>query len=281
MRYWNEAIVGTDTLRGQAAFVTGGGTGIGFACAQAIVEAGGKVAIAGRRIDVLDEAVERLGEQATAVQCDISDTESVQRAVAIAVERCGSLDLAVNSAYSAMVGSFLETPADLFAATTDATLNGTYRSMQAEATAMRVAGGGSIVNISSIAAARSGRWESAYSASKAGVDMLTRVAADEWGQYGIRVNSVLPGLIKTDTAAPLTEDPVVRDGFVRQTPLGRLGEPHEIATFVAFLLSDDASFMTGQCVCVDGGLSLRGVPEPEHGRSLRGMIPDFFADGEP
>ena len=165
--------------------------------------------------------------------------------------------------------------------TTDATLNGTYRSMQAEARAMRAAGGGSIVNISSVAAARSGRWESAYSASKAGVDMLTRVAADEWGQYGIRVNSVLPGLIETATAAPLTEDPVVRDGFVRQTPLARLGEPDEIATFVAFMLSDEAAFVTGQCICVDGGLSLRGLPEPEHGRSLRGMIPDFFADGEP
>lgn len=118
-----------------------------------------------------------------------------------------------------MVGSFLATPPELFVSTTDSTLNGTYRSMQAEAKAMREAGGGCIVNISSVAAARSGRWESAYSAAKAGVNMLTRVAADEWGQYGIRVNSVLPGLIKTDTAAPLTEDPASREGFIRQTPL--------------------------------------------------------------
>ncbi len=270
-----------DVMRGQAAFVTGGGTGIGLACAQAIVQAGGTVTIAGRRVDVLDSAVEALGERATGVQCDISEPGSVEHAVGTAVERFGPLHLAVNSAYSAMVGSFLETPADLFAITTNATLNGTYRSMQAEAKAMRAAGSGSIVNISSVAAARSGRWESAYSASKAGVDMLTRVAADEWGQYGIRVNSVLPGLITTDTAAPLTDDPVVREGFVRQTPLARLGEPHEIATMVAFLLSDRAAFVTGQCICVDGGLSLRGLPEPEHGRSLRGLIPDFFADGEP
>jgi NAD(P)-dependent dehydrogenase (short-subunit alcohol dehydrogenase family) len=268
-------------LEGRHGFVTGGGTGIGLACAAAIVAAGGTVTIAGRRTDVLKGAVAGLGDTADWVACDIADTGSVDDALETVVGRHGALHLAVNSAYSAMVGSFLATPADLFAMTTNSTLNGTYRSMQAEAKAMRAAGSGSIVNISSVAAARSGRWESAYSASKAGVDMLTRVAADEWGQYGIRVNSVLPGLISTDTAAPLAEDPATRDGFIRQTPLGRLGEPHEIATFVTFLLSDNAAFVTGQCICVDGGLSLRGLPEPEHGRVLRGLIPDFFADGEP
>jgi NAD(P)-dependent dehydrogenase (short-subunit alcohol dehydrogenase family) len=268
-------------FEGRSAFVTGGGTGIGLACAEAIVARGGTVTIAGRRSEVLESAVDTLGDRADWVACDIADTESVDQAVRMAVERHGQLNLAVNSAYGAMVGSFLETPADLFAMTTNTTLNGTYRSMQAEARAMRSTGGGSIVNISSVAAARSGRWESAYSAAKVGVDMLTRVAADEWGQYAIRVNSVLPGLIKTETASPLTEDAATRDGFIRQTPLGRLGEPAEIATFVAFLLSDDAAFVTGQCICVDGGLSLRGLPEPEHGRLLRTLIPDFFTDGEP
>jgi len=266
---------------GRAAFVTGGGTGIGFACANAIVDGGGVVTIAGRRIEVLKAAADVLGERAYWVKCDVTDTQSVDEAVAAAVEHQGPLAMAVNSAYGAMVGSFLATPADLFAMTTDSTLNGTYRCMQAEARAIRAAGGGSIVNISSVAAARSGRWESAYSASKAGVDMLTRIAADEWGQYGIRVNSVRPGLIKTETAAPLTEDPAASAGFIRQTPLARLGEPDEIARSVAFLLSDDAGFITGQCLCVDGGLSLRGLPEPEHGRVLRGLIPDFFEGEEP
>jgi NAD(P)-dependent dehydrogenase (short-subunit alcohol dehydrogenase family) len=243
---------------GQAAFITGGGTGIGLACARAIVDRGGSVTIAGRRTDVLEEAAKSLGEHATWVPCDITQMDSVQAAVATAVDRNGPLRLAVNSAYGAMVGSFLATPAELFAMTTDSTLNGTYRSMQAEAHAMRAAGGGSIVNISSVAGMRSGRWESAYSASKAGVDMLTRVAADEWGEYGIRVNSVLPGLITTDTASPLTEDAATRVGFIRQTPLARLGEPEDIARSAAFLLSDEAAFITGQCLCVDGGLSLRG-----------------------
>jgi NAD(P)-dependent dehydrogenase (short-subunit alcohol dehydrogenase family) len=268
-------------LDGRSAFVTGGGTGIGIACARAIVAEGGRVAIAGRRMDVLEGAAKELGHRATPVQCDVTSDPSVAQAIETATQRNGALQLAVNCAYQAMVGSALATPTELFAMTVDGTLTGTYRTMQAEARSMRAAGGGSIVNISSVAAARSGRWESAYSASKAGVDMLTRVAADEWGRYGIRVNSVLPGLIKTATASPLTDDGATREGFVRQTPLARLGEPHDIARGVVFLLSGAADFITGQCLCIDGGLSLRGLPEPEHGRLLRRLVPDFFDEGEP
>lgn len=268
-------------FRGKSAFITGGGTGIGLACAQAIVAGGGSVTIAGRREDVLEQAAAQLGAAAMHVVCDISSTESVAEAVDYAVERNGPLHLAVNAAYGAMLGSVLATPADLFAWTTDTTLNGTYRSLQAEGRAMRAGGGGSIVNVSSVAASRSGRWESAYSAAKAGVDMLTRVAADEWGRYGIRVNSVLPGLITTDTAGPLTDDDTVRAGFMRQTPLERLGQPEDVARLVSFLLSDDSSFITGQCIAVDGGLSLRGLPEPEHGNRIQSLLPDFFLEGEP
>ena len=265
-------------FEGKSAFITGGGTGIGLACAATIVERGGVVTLAGRRTDVLADAARGLGQAAGWVQCDITDSDSVQQAVATAIERNGPLRLAVNSAFQAMVGSILGTPADLFAMTTDGTLNGTYRALQAEGQAMVEAGGGSIVNISSVAASRSGRWESAYAASKVGVDMLTRVAADEWGHFGIRVNSVLPGLITTENAAPLTDDPTVEAGFHRQTPLGRLGSPADIARCVAFLLSDEADYVTGQCLGVDGGLSLRGIPEPEHGDVLRQLVPDFFPD---
>jgi NAD(P)-dependent dehydrogenase (short-subunit alcohol dehydrogenase family) len=132
------------------------------------------VAIAGRRADVLEAAAEQIGPMAVPVPCDVTNSESIVNAVQIAVKTNGTLRPAVNAAYQAMVGSALATPPELFATTVDCTLTGTYRSLQAEATAMREAGGGSIVNISSVAAARSGRWESAYSASKAGVDMLTK-----------------------------------------------------------------------------------------------------------
>src|SRR5947209_6656322 len=144
-------------FEGKSAFVTGGGTGIGLACAKAIVDAGGVVTIAGRRTEVLEAAAEQLGANASWVHCDITSAASVSDAVAKTVADHGSLHLAVNSAYQAMVGSFLGTPSDLFAMTTDATLNGTYRAMQAEGTAMRAAGGGSIVNISSVASSRRDR----------------------------------------------------------------------------------------------------------------------------
>ena len=111
------------------------------------------------------------------MQCDVTDNDSVTQAIATTVERNGPLHLAVNSAYQAMVGSVLATPPDLFAMTVEATLTGTYRSLQAEARAIRESGGGSIVNISSLAATHVSRWQSAYGAAKAGVDMLTRVAA--------------------------------------------------------------------------------------------------------
>lgn len=115
------------TLERRGAFVTGGGTGIGFACAEAILSRGGAVTIAGRRSEVLKAAADTLGDRASWVVCDVTQTESVNHAVA--VERNGPLHMAVNSAFGAMVGSFLATPPDLFAMTTESTLNGTYRSM--------------------------------------------------------------------------------------------------------------------------------------------------------
>lgn len=268
-------------LAGKTAFVTGGGTGIGLACAAEIVRQGGAVTLAGRRADVLEAAAAGLGDRATWVVCDITDADSVDRAVAAAVERHGPLHLAVNSAYGAIIGSVLATPADLFAWSVDTTLTGTFRALQAEGRAIGAAGGGSIVNISSVAAARTGRWEAAYSAAKAAVDVLTRIAADEWGRHGIRVNSVLPGLIRTDTASALTDDATLVAAFERQTPLGCIGDPEDVAGIVTVLLSDVAAYVTGQCIGVDGGLALRGLPEPEHGNRIAELLPDFFADGEP
>ncbi|MBI2723671.1 MAG: SDR family oxidoreductase [Chloroflexi bacterium] len=246
---------------GKVAFVTGGGTGIGLACARAVVEGGGSVVLGGRREDVVLAAASALGARAAGVPCDVTDDASVDAGVAAAVERFGALHLAVNAAGMGAVGSVLNSNAADFSRTLDTNLTGVFRSMRSEARAMMAGGGGSIVNISSIAGGLTHRWMSAYCASKAGLNMLTMCAADDLGEHNIRVNAVMPGLVYTDLAAGLTGSDVATDEYRRCMPLARLGQPEDIARAVAFLLSDDAAWITGQCLPVDGGHTVRKGPD--------------------
>ena len=248
-------------LDGKIAFITGGGTGIGLACARAIVDAGASVMIGGRREDVLRAAAADLGERAAFVVCDVTDDASVDAAVAATARRFGALHLAVNAAGTGAIGSVLNGTSADFTRTIDTNLTGMFRSLRAEALAMDPAAGGSIVNISSIAGALTHRWMTAYCASKAGVNMLTMCAADDLGEHNIRVNAVMPGLVYTDLAAGLTGSEVARDEYLRLMPISRLGQPPDVASAVVFLLSDEASWITGQCVGVDGGHTIRRGPD--------------------
>jgi len=247
-------------LSGKVAFVTAGATGIGFGCAQTIVNSGGRVMICARREDTLREAAGKLGPNAAWVACDVTDDKSVDDAIAATLRRFGALHLAVNSAGTGTAGPLLQTKTSEFERVLATNLTGAFRCIRAEARAMIAAGGGSIVNVSSIAGALTHPWMSPYCASKAGLDMLTRCAADELGEQKIRVNSVLPGVVHTPMAAALSTVPVARDEYLSLMPISRIGEPADVGRLVAFLLSDDSSWITGQLIAVDGGHTIRKGP---------------------
>lgn len=247
-------------LKGKVAIVTAGATGIGLACAQSIVDGGGKVMICARRGDVLKAAAEQLGENADWIVADVTDDAAMDAAVAATVKRFGPLTLAVNSAGTGAAGPILDLTTEQFDAAIQTNLIGTFRALRSQGRAMKEAGGGSIVNISSIAGSQTHPWMSPYCASKAAVNMLTMCAADELGEENIRVNAVEPGVVKTPMAAMLSDNEISREEYLRLMPISRIGKPEDVGSLVAFLLSDEASWITGQIVGVNGGQSVRKGP---------------------
>jgi NAD(P)-dependent dehydrogenase (short-subunit alcohol dehydrogenase family) len=259
-------------FEGKVGFVTGGGTGIGFACASAIVDGGGAVVIAGRRGDVLRTACEKLGERASWVECDVAKDVDVEAAMESVRQHHGALHLAVNSAGTGGVGSVLNGTVPDFERVLNTTLTGVYRSVRAEAKLMKASGGGSIVNISSIAGSHTHHWMTAYCVAKAGLNMLTRCAADDLGEHYIRVNAVAPGLVPTDLAAGLVGNEETVAEYLRRMPVSRLGTTEDIANSVAFLLSEEAAWVTGLILPADGGHHLRQGPNLLH--QFRALVPD-------
>lgn len=252
----------TSTLEGMAALVTGGGTGIGFGIASRLAADGALVTICGRREQVLKEAAEKIGRGTRFVAADVTDHDQVGAAVEAAAEPLGRLDIAVaNAGGSATAGPLALVELDGWNQTLALSLTSVLSTIQHAAPLMARSGGGAIVAISSIAGHMTHRNLGPYCVGKAGLEMLVRNAADELGRFGIRINAVRPGLVPTEMASVLSDNEAVRDDYLAQMPLGRVGTPEDIAAAVRFLAGPEASWITGQLLGVDGGHSLRRGPD--------------------
>ncbi len=269
------------SLAGFSALVTGGGSGIGLACAARLAADGASVTLVGRseeRLRAGVEVVEKVAAAGAAVQAvptDVTDEAAVEAAVAAAAGVTGRLDGIVSSAGgSETIGPVTQIDVDAWRRTVDLNLTGTMLTVKHGARVMARQGGGSIVAISSIAGAVTHRWFGAYGPAKAGLEMLCMVAADELGASGIRVNTVRPGLTRTDMVEVITAPGPVLDDYLSCMPLGRVGEPDDVAALVRFLIGPEAGWITGQNVAVDGGHVLRRGPD------MSGLLEGVFgADG--
>jgi NAD(P)-dependent dehydrogenase (short-subunit alcohol dehydrogenase family) len=246
-------------LAGQSALVTGGGSGIGRACAAALAADGAAVVIAGRTEAKLAVAAEAIGNGTSYVVCDVTSEDDVAAAVAQAATR-GRLTMAIANAGFGTAAPLLMHDLASWNSVIATNLTGAMLTIKHAGAAIVANGGGSIVGISSIAGTHTHRFMSAYCVSKAGLEMLVRNAADELGVQGLRVNAVRPGLVPTDATEPLLTMTNVVNDYLAQMPLGRVGTDEEIAALVRFLLGPESGWITGACIPIDGGHHLRRGP---------------------
>ena len=274
------------TIENLSALVTGGGSGIGLGAATRLAADGAHVTICGRTEDRLREATEELRAVAAAtaevryVVADVTKEDEVARAVAHAAEVTGGLDVLFACAGGSLhLGPIVLSDVESFRATIDLNVTGTFLAIKHAAPVMARTGGGSIIGMSSIAGVATHKYMSAYCVGKAGIEMLVKVAADELGASGIRVNAVQPGLVDTELVGFITEGGELLDDYLQQMPISRVGTVDDIAAAVRFLAGPESSWVTGQMIGIDGGHQLRRGPnyglfvEPMYGAdACRGLI---------
>ncbi|MBA3717353.1 MAG: beta-ketoacyl-ACP reductase [Actinobacteria bacterium] len=237
------------SLEGKLALVTGGSRGIGRAVAVELSRAGATVVIGYG--SARDEAEAVAGETGgRAVQADVSDPDDAKRLV----EEAGDLDILVNCAGITRDGVLARMPDDDWRATLETNLSSVFYTCRAVTRGMMRRRAGSIVNLSSIVGLRGNWGQTNYAASKAGIIGFTKSLARELGSRGVRANVVAPGYVKTRLTEVIPQE--AKDAMLQNTPLGRLGEPEDVASAVRFLCSDEASFITGEVILVDGGLGM-------------------------
>ena len=239
---------------GSVAVVFGGASGIGAATAQALSEAG---------------YVVRVADLTGPAPVDVTDEEAVSAFLERVVEQDGALHLVVNSAGTSTLGLVTELAVEEFRRVVDVCLTGAF--IVLKHAGRLVEPGGSVISIASLNARQPGTGMAAYCSAKAGLVMLTQVAALELAPRRVRVNAVSPGLVVTPLTAPAMDIPGIREAYLENTPLGRSGEPAEIAALLRFLLSDDAAWITGENIDVNGGAHLQRYPD------LHGLVLKAFS----
>ena len=247
-------------LSGKTALITGASRGIGKAIAELLAQHGAHVIISSRKVEgcaAVAEEITAAGGSAETMACHIGDLEQIENAIAQIRERHGKLDILVNNAaINPYFGHILDTPPDAFQKTIDVNMRG-YFYMSVEAgKLMRETGGGAIVNTASINALKPPPMQAIYSITKAAVVNMTRAFAKECARFNIRCNALLPGLTKTEFAGALFEDEKFYNYAISQIPMRRHAEPREMAGAVLYLVSDAASFTTGEILVVDGGMTV-------------------------
>lgn len=244
-------------LRDKTVMITGGASGIGLATARTFAQAGCNIAICDFNPDTLGSAVEQLqgsrGE-VLALRVDVTSTNEVAAAVEEIVEKMGGIDAAVNNAGIGAMGQYLaDMTEEDFDRNLSVNLKGVWVCLKYQIPAMLARGGGSIINMASALGLVGYTGGAAYVAAKHGVVGLTKAAAMEYSSQGVRVNAVCPGIIETPMTAVDLESPDIRSALLAVHPIGRFGQPTEVANAVLWLASSEASFVTGAALSVDGG----------------------------
>jgi len=237
----------------RVAIVTGGGRGIGRAIALGLAAEGARVAVMARSSEQCDAVAAEIGGTGLAAPGDVAAAESCERAVSFTQARLGRPSILVNAAgISPVRGPAERIDTGTFAEVVDINLVGAFRTMHAAAACL-MEGGGAVVNLASTLGATASPLLSAYGASKAALIQLTRTLAREWAPYGVRVNALCPGYVETELTARMLANQPILDAILDATPLRRLAEMEEIVAPALFLASDEASYITGAALLVDGG----------------------------
>jgi NAD(P)-dependent dehydrogenase (short-subunit alcohol dehydrogenase family) len=256
---------------GKVAVVTGGASGIGLAIVRRVVAEGGRAAVGDIDVDALARLQDELGDAVAAVSTDVRHEEQVQALVSAAVERFGRLDVGFNSA-GVLGGSLIwELTAEEWGRTIDVCLTGCFYAVKHEARKLLEQGdGGAIVNIASLMSHVPIWGGSPYAVAKAGIEMLTKNAALELGEHGIRVTAIGPGVIITPLNEQNMQIPGMTELYLERIPMARVGTPEDVAAVATFLASDEASYVSGTNLMVDGGWEVTGAPDP---RSILAGMP--------